>query len=147
MVNAEYAEAFSQVINILEHLEPNLAEKIPENVKNVLNENSLEKIDKKNQYTGNIGNMNISPKACSILAIIYLNCLCSPEEKEEYIKLLQKNDKIYHDMENDKVAFDDLFNKKVDEIESNKKESKEIILYKKENLFMKLLNKMKSIFK
>lgn len=147
MVNIEYAKAFSQVLYVLEHMDKSLVDKIPQNVINVLKENALESTNKMMEYSADIKDMNINSKARSILAILYLNCLCSPEEKEEYIKLLQKNDEIYKDLENDKVSFDNVFNKDVAEMNGVEKENIDIAIYKKENIFARLLSRIKKLLK
>lgn len=147
MVSVEYAEAFSQVLYVLDNMEPNLVSKVPQKVIRVLKENSLEGSNLKLEYTGDLKNMKLSSKACSVLAIIYLNCLCSSEEKAEYIKLLQKNDEIYQNMENNKVGFENIFDNETKCVTDNTQEITDMKVYKKENIFISLINKIKKFFR
>ena len=147
MISIEYAEAFSQVLYVIEHMDQTLIDKIPKKVIQVLRENALENEDNKLDSAKNLKDMELSPKACSVLAIIYLNCLCTSEEKSEYIKLLQKNDEIYQDMENEKIGFEDIFENKTEIIEDRNPEITDMIVHKKENIFVRLINKIKDFFK
>lgn len=147
MVNIEYAKAFSQVLYILENMDKSLVNKIPKKVIEVLKENTIEEADNKLEYTGDIKELNLDSKACAVLAIIYLNCLCSQEEKEEYMKVLQENDKLYQDIENNKLGFDDVFSNKSENEDNNVVQSTDMIEQKEENIFVKVINKIKKFFK
>jgi len=81
-----------------------------------------------------------------VLAIIYLNCLCTSEEKLEYIKLLQENDKIYQDIENNQIGHDNIFSKNDEKANDNKIQNTDMIIHKKQSMFVKLINKIKKFF-
>jgi len=146
MVSIEYAEAFSQVLYVLERMEYSLRGKIPENVVRVLKDNSLQDDNIKLDDTKKLKDMGLSTKACLVLAIIYLNCLCTSEEKLEYIKLLQENDKIYQDIENNQIGHDNIFSKNDEKANDNKIQNTDMIIHKKQSMFVKLINKIKKFF-
>jgi len=64
MVSIEYAEAFSQVLYVLERMEYSLRGKIPENVVRVLKDNSLQDDNIKLDDTKKLKDMGLSTKAC-----------------------------------------------------------------------------------
>lgn len=147
MISAEYAEAFSQVLYVLDRMENELRDKIPQNVIQVLKDNCIQDYDIKLDHTKRLKNMGLSSKACSVLAIIYLNCLCTPNEKVEYIKLLQENDKIYQKIENNQIGQDNIFSKNYEKTTCDEVQVTDMIVHKKDNIIVKLMKKIKQFFR
>ncbi len=85
----KYKKAFSEVYSIIDILEENLKNRIPNEIINMImfnmDENFIFKYDKKKT----IDKQNISNEAKSIIAFLYKKYICSEEEKgkwQEYDK-------------------------------------------------------------
>ena len=90
----------------------------------------------------------------NILATIYLNYWCNPEEKEEYKRTLEENEKKYYQEMQEKYNPDNLFKneikneKKIETQENNTVnniQNTETIEYK-ESFFKKIFNRIRELF-
>ena len=84
-INTTY-QAFSEVYDIINHMEYNLYNKIPKQFIEMLERTRDKNYKFKIDYSKNINNQNISKGAKGILALIYRDFICSKEKKQELIK-------------------------------------------------------------
>ena len=82
--------------------------------------------------------------------MLNLNYWCKDEnEKKELLKMYSENDKKIEAEMRERYNPDNLFKKKEKEEQNNevKQENTELIEYKKQNIFKKILNKIMKFFK
>ena len=82
--------------------------------------------------------------------MLNLNYWCKDEkEKEEMLKIYSENDKKIEAEMRERYNPDNLFKKKEKEEQNNevKQENTELIEYKEQNIFKKILNKIMKFFK
>lgn len=148
----EYAEAYAEVIDIIKHMDKTLVSKIPEKMINLLTENSSKEYKVELDYTKSLKEMNLKPKTSAVLTLIFINYLCDPEMKQDYINKLNENEKKYQEELNKKYSYENLFtseecvdaeNEKVSEIVSS---NTEMIEYKEKSIFNKIFEKIKQLF-
>ena len=150
-----YAEAYVEVLDIIKHMDKTLVSKIPQKMINLLTENSSKEYKVELDYTKSLKEMNLKPKTSAVLTLIFINYLCDPEKREEYINKLNENEKKYQEELNEKYSYDNLFNSKkgIDEENKTQKISKtissntEMIEYKEKNIIDKIFEKIKQLFK
>ena len=146
----ELSIAYAEVYEILSFMEQKYVDRIP------LKLLELFKEEKEKEYKPNINptipldEQNLQKKTLSILAMLNLNYWCEDEnEKKELIALYAENDKIKEEELREKYNPDNLFRKKEQIVEDNeiKQENTQLIEYKEQNIFKKILNKIMNFFK
>lgn len=140
--------AYAEVDEILNLLEDEYANKIPEKVRNFFKEEKMQDYQPEINVKIPLTEQNLKRETMVILAILNLNYWCESEgEKEEFRKELAENEKEGKELE-EKYNPDNLFNKKQNKAkEELMQESTELIVYKETNFVIKLLNKIKQLFK
>lgn len=142
MSTNEYSVAFSEVLDILQHSEIEVIEKIPLEIIKKIKEKSckdyVSKIDKDK-------NISISDKAEAILAVLYQDYLCDDDEIDEFNNQIIENEEHYQQELREKYNPDKIFKNAKQE---NKVASQELQMIEyKENPFKKLINRIKMFFK
>ncbi|MGN1271247.1 MAG: hypothetical protein ACI4UX_04695 [Clostridia bacterium] len=146
----ELSIAYAEVYEILSFMEQKYVDMIP------LKLLELFKEEKEKEYKPNINptipldEQNLQKKTLSILAMLNLNYWCEDEnEKKELIALYAENDKRKEEELREKYNPDNLFKKKEQIVEDNeiKQENTQLIEYKEQNIFKKILNKIMNFFK
>ena len=92
----------------------------------------------------------LQKKTLIILAMLNINYWCEDEnEKKELIKLYSENDKRKEEELRERYNPDNLFKKKGQIVEDNKinQEYTQLIEYKEQNIFKKILSKIMKLFK
>lgn len=141
----ENSIAFSEVLDVLQHSELEVIEKIPlEIIRKIKEKSSKEYISKPSDDI----DFNISEKAKSILAVIYQDYLCDDDvEAEEFRQRLIDNEIKYQEELRKKYSSNDIF-KKVETSKQNSNSSENVQMMEyKESIFKKVLNKIKMWFK
>ena len=78
--------------------------------------------------------------------MICFNYWCdTPDKKQQFINIINKNEKEYQDQLRIKYNYDDIFKKEIKE--DMPKEENNLIFYEEEKWYKKLFNKIKDIFK
>lgn len=133
-----YSELF-EIINLLDESEKNkMPTKIYENIKS---QKSKEYI---NQYNtlDDINENNIEEKTAILLTSLYLDYIANDEEKKEVEDVLKENEKQL----SEKYSTENMFKNRNKE-ENTQKINTMVTIKKKETVFTKILNKIKSLFK
>ena len=132
---------------ILENTDEEVLNKIPKNFLNFLKSIESDTYEFKYNRKKKLAEQNIKPKTRGLIALVYQDYICTEEEKKEYIQLC--NDYFFEE----EVRKNNLYNQKswnADE-ENNVKEeiskSELALVEYKENIFQKIINKLKDIFK
>ena len=97
-----------------------------------------------------LAEQNLQRKTLALLAMLNLNYWCKDEnEKQEMLKMYSENDKKIEAEMRERYNPDNLFKKreKVEQKDEAKEESTEIIEYKEQNIFKKILDRIMLFFK
>lgn len=142
MISVEYSEAIVEVLDILNHSEDTIIEKIPQKLINFWQKNKSKTYKPNLDHSKPINEMNLKDKTKSIIAMIYIKYLCD-DEKNTVKTILKDNEEKYQHELRKKYDIDNIFKNKVKE----KKIINEIIEYKPQNFIKKLFIKIKNLFK
>jgi len=87
---------------------------------------------------------NLREETISILAYLKLNCFCDNEEKKQFVKMLNENERKYQEELKEKYNPDTLFVNKVSKVETIEKsvamvEYKELFFIKIKNWFKRTI--------
>lgn len=146
MVNVEYANAYSEVLEILKFVSKEDYNKIPKSKIELFNINCNK--DYKFVYNPEktLDEQNVSKRAKAIIGLLFRDYWATERQREKIINK-QKNDRLI--LEEEKKSLYDVENLFKKRTNSNKEqiseEITEMVVYK-ENLITKFLNKIKKIF-
>ena len=146
MENDEFA--YAEVDEILNYIEDEYVEKIPQKIRDFFKEERNKEYKPIIDVNKSLEEQNLKRSTIVILAILNMNYWCeSEEEKKEIIQSWAENEEKAEAELREKYNPDNIFKKK----ESLQEETKEIITdliqYKEPNIFKKILNKIKELFK
>lgn len=144
MVNSVDNEIITntEILNILKKIDLEYIYKIPEEIIEYLNENSLKIKDEKYSGFDENGNIKVSKEAEEILIYLYLNYWADEDEKEKLIEKYKENEKQL----SDKYDVYKVFEQRKRNTEDGEK--KEVHLVEvKDNIFVNILNKIKMLLK
>ena len=147
MITNEFAEASAEINEILGYLPTEYVEKIPAKLREFFNKvkkaDYVSKIDPYKQ----LDEQELKPKTKTLLTVIYRNYWCNEEERAELDKILIENDKNYEEELRERYNPDNIFKKK--EIVEEKVETiqENLPMVVKQNLFSKIWNFIKGLFK
>ena len=137
-------KAYSEIYEILNLMEEEYVNKVPQKLRDLF------KMEKEDNFSVNINidkpleNQNLQKDTLTILAVLYINYWSeSDEEKQELIKLFRDVDKRNEEF----YSTDNLF-KKTGKMENlNDKTINGQLIVPKNNFFIKIINKIKKLFK
>lgn len=144
------SKAYTEVLLILSYMEQKYIDMIPKKLLELFNQ------EKDKDYQPNINpnislaEQNLQRKTLALLAMLNLNYWCKDEnEKQEMLKMYSENDKKTEEEMRERYNPDNLFKKreKVEQNDEAKEESTELIEYKEQNIFKKILNRIMKFFK
>ena len=151
----EYKEAFSEVNEIIKLMPDELVNKIPNEFRRMIEEESAK------EYTPNIQEpleqQALKDETIIVLGLIYRDFLCSPDEKirlqEKDARELQKIQELQEAIEEEmRIKFnpDIVFKREnqsvIEEIQPNE-ENTSMIVMQEDNWYKKIYNIIKSVFK
>ncbi len=140
--------AYAEIDEILNLLEDKYREKVPEKVRTFFKEEKM--VDYKPAIDVNIPliQQNLKRETIVLLAILNINYWCeNEEEKQVFLNELAKNEEEKKKLE-EKYNPDNLFKKRNNNIvDTQITENVQMIEYKPQNLFYKILNKIIIFFK
>ena len=138
--------AYAEVDAILELLEDEFVNRIPEKVRKFF------KDEKDKEYIpiirSDIGldEQDLKAETISILTLLQINYLCnSEEEKQEILNELQENDRLKEEELREKYNLDNIFKNKNNTYEN--KQNVALVEYKEQSIIKKILDKIRKIFK
>lgn len=136
-MEVSYAMVYKEVLEMIKRLPETEYNKIPKE-KIMFYENNC---DNSYNFIPRNDLSNVSQRANAIMISIYKNYFTTPTQQEKLKKLLDNNSQIVEEQKREKYNPDNLF-------KSNKQEeliieNTQMIEYKKTNLFIKLINKVK----
>lgn len=143
--------AYSEVYKILNLLDEEYKERVPDKVRAFFEEERLKDYEPAINADVPLTDQNLKRETIVLLAILNLNYWCdTPEEKQEILDELSNNEEEKQELI-EKYNPDNLFkNKQNDVIENeNKINTQEVSLveYKKQGIFKRILDKITKFFK
>lgn len=142
MVNLEYANAYSEVLEILKHISQEDYNKIPKEKIMFFKNNYNKEFNFTYDINKTLDEQNVSKKAKTIIAILFRDYWATDTQREK-IKAKEEYDRKIKEQE--KYNPDNIFKPKAT---NNNYESSDFpIEIKKENLIQKILNFIKNIFR
>ena len=142
----EYAHAYTEILEILKYFPKSEYKKIPKKVIQRYNDN----MDKNYDYVyfpeKQIEEQKLSKLTKILLANIYIDYIMSPNEKKEFMENEEKELKKAEEYKNEQYDVEKIFKKRRKRDNVVEEESL-MIVSKKDNLFLRILNKIKKIFK
>lgn len=148
-MNAEYSMAMSEVLCIINQSDDSYKSRIPQSFKKFIEENADATYLPKFDINMPIKNLNLRKETKGILALIYRSYICSEDERAEYDKLLKNNSNTIQKELTDKYNVYKIFDERKNSTKEQEFDNtpKNLVKYKKENIFMKIINKIKNIFR
>ena len=154
MVSLEFSEGISETLDILNHMDRMYIDKIPRKFIEFLEKNKSANYISNLDHSKKLNEMNLKEKTKDILATIYMNYWCTPQQKAEYSELLKENERKYQERLREKYNPDNIFKKNTqpqniiqDNVSKEDANSNVAMVEYKESIFRKIINKIKSIFK
>ena len=140
------SQSFSEVYDIINHLEKNLYDRIPQSFIDLIKQNLSNKYVSKIDYNKSINEQEISREARSILAIIYRDFICSNDKKEELQRRDQQELKVQESkIFNNEYVFKNKESKKI-VVEQSVEQKNLLVKVKKESILTKIINFIKKLF-
>lgn len=144
MVSFEYANAYSEVLEILRCIPKEDYDKIPKEKISLFETNSNKEYDFTYDMNKTLDEQNVSKKAKTIIAILFRDYWATDTQKEK-IKAKEKYDKQIKEQEiGKKYNNENIYNNNVKKERVDK--SNEIILYK-DSLIKRIINKILNLIK
>lgn len=138
-------KAYSEVDEFLSLLSEDERNKIPENVRKVFKQEKDTSYIKGINPNIEIKEQNLLEETLAIIAMLNLNYICKDEaEKERLKEIYANNEKKYQEILQLDFNADEVFGVKPDY--NIQKNDEQIVVTRKENLFQRMINKIKSLF-
>lgn len=142
--------AYSEVYEILNIIENEYVKRIPKKIINFLEEEREKNYNPIIEINRSLNEQNLKRETMVLLAILNYNYWCDSEEEKKTIEEeLIKNNRIKEEEEKrlkEKYNPDNIFKKHENE-KINNYENEKMIIYKKQNVFKKILIRIKNFFK
>lgn len=114
MVEHKYASAMREVLEYLKGISERDVAKISQKFLDFLNENAAKKLVNEFDYKKPLVELELSPEAKAIIAVICYNFWCDTEkQKEDFLRLLDTNQMKLQKELNEKYKIEDMFDNQV----------------------------------
>lgn len=130
MVSIEYRKSISEVLEILNHTRKEDVDKISPEFLDFLNNNALIEYEPHLDHSKRVKEMGLNDKTIAILSIIASKYWISTEDKENFEKQLNENERKYQEELHEKYNPDNIFNKKQENIVEPENSQTQLIEYK-----------------
>ena len=130
-IKPEQAFAYAEILEILDYMEEEYVNKIPQKLINVIKENASDTYERHLDANVPLEEQEISEKTTAILAMLMLNYWCeSPEQKQELTDMFNENERKYQEELQRKYDPNNIFNnnpKPVEELKATVEPVKETV--------------------
>ena len=148
MVDIKYSKAYSEVLEVLKYIPKEEYEKIPLDIIGLMEDNCLK--DYKVEYNPGmtLSEQNFLEETKYIIAIFFRDYWATDIQKNK-ILLKEQQDAYLENLEKEKKFNTDIFENKLKnvEIENKQKENNQLAIIEKDNIFKRIITKIKSYFK
>lgn len=147
MSEIEYSEAAVEVLDILNHTNKEDVQRIPQSFIKFLTDISSKNYKAKFNHEQPVNGFNLRKQTKELLGFIYITWWSDKEEHQKYKNIIHENN-IKKEKIKETYNVNDIFkNKKENKtIQNENVMEKNIVEYKKENIFKKFLNKILNFF-
>lgn len=149
----EYKEALSEVNIVLENTEDEIVKKIPNNFIKFIKENQDKNYKIELEYGKSLIEQNLKKETREILALIYRDYICTPEERKELIKQeqeekvrIEKEKEEKYNIDFNAIAENRRKNNIIEKLE-NTNNSMSLIEKEEEKWYKKIIYKILKFFK
>ena len=144
-------QAFSEVYDIIEHMEEKIKEKIPKRFINFIKENMDLNYKIKVDYSESLGNQNLLHETKVLLSLIYRDYICDEKNKERLMQLDDEEIKRQEGIlrEKYKIDFDKIKEQRETKVYNSKEEKmeeKSLVMIKEEKWYKKIIKKILELF-
>ena len=140
-------ESFSEVLDILNHMETKLYNKIPKSFINLIEQNKDLNYNVNIDYSKNINQQNLLKGTRIILSLIYRDYIVSSDKKKELLQRDIQEEKRIEEEKRVKYNLDKIFErKKRDIFETQSAQENTQMIKVEEKWYHKILNRIKEIF-
>ena len=144
VVDKNYAIAMSELLYFLKGFSDEEISKIPKELMNFLEENADKNYKCNFDYNANIEDLQLRDETYGLISMICYNYWCeTPEEKKQYLDLLNESEKEYQKHISEKYNLDKLFANKVSR--HDEKTQLAMVKYDKEKWYKKILMFLKRL--
>lgn len=134
--------SYNEIWDIINHMNSELYIKIPQKFLTFIKQNQVENYQVQIDYSKNINEQELQKDTRILLALIYRDYLCDSAEKESLLKKDQFKLEEIEQEKREKYNLDNSFIKNKQQ-ESFEKNSQQMIEYKQETVFQKILNRIR----
>lgn len=144
-ITEEQARAYTEVIEVLNHIEEEYIKKIPNDVYSYYYENRAIDYKVKLDMSKSFEEQQLSHKAKVILAMFFRDYWATEEQKEKIKRKDEYDLKMVEERKKELYSVDNLFKNRTKNL--LEEESVEIVVYKNEKWYTKFFNFFNRIFK
>ena len=139
---------FVEITEIFKYIEKDILEKIPQKVRDEIKNNCNPNYRFEYDPRKSLNEQNIKEETKDLLSALYLMYCCDETTKNEILKICKENEDSYNRELAEKYSYEKLFKnrKKATHIIEDDTIT-DLVVHKEENIFTKIINKIKSIFK
>lgn len=145
MITKEFSEACTEISEIFKYLDKNEVNKIPENVRKMIDNNKSKDFIPNIDPHKSIEKQILKPETKDLLVALYVEYWCPENEKEYINKLLRENYIKEQESLRKKYNPDDIFKQKNKEISTENNQA--MLIKYKESILKKIINKISKFFK
>lgn len=147
IVSENYANAFSEVLEILFCIPESAYKKVPNKLIKLLEQNHNPNHHFYYEADKTLDEQNVLIETKEIIALIYRDYWADNEKKHKILEKEKHELKIIEKERNEKYSYDNLFKKNITEISSQRlKNQKGELIVVKESFFSKIFKKIKEFF-
>ena len=146
-------QTYTEVNSFLKAISENDRNKIPQKLRKIFKEKSTSEFEKNYNLNEPLYRQGISRQALAVLAVLHINYWCKNEqEKNEVLSILKQNEQKNEEEKRKKYDVENIFKNRHTQVLDNNIETKstqkqtDMIVYK-ENIFTKIINKIKQLFR
>ena len=144
----ERMEAYTQIIEILKHMDKQYVEKVPLKLRNFFEANCSKEYDFNINLNISLKEQNLKAKTLNILAMLNINFWCETKEhRQELNSLYSENERKYQEELREKYNPDNIFRNKNILEESVQREELALVDVSSIPLHKKIFNKIKMFLK
>ena len=140
----DYKKRLTEVDEILNYLSEEELEKIPAEIRKAIRDNKDNEYEWEYDEEKTLKEQNLSRDTIAFLSYLNMEYLLNEEQKTLMKEIHKLNDRKVEEAKKKKYA-QNTFNNKLEKEEKVVEEKKELVEYK-ENIFIKMFKKLKSIF-
>ena len=145
--NINYIKAYTEVNCLLEYLPQSYIDKLPKKLIELIQNQSNEQYNINIDTNKSLLEQNFSKKAKDLIAVIKYNYWSTNEEKQQLQQIFYDNENKYQKELSEKYDLDNIFKKKESKMEMPQIENNVQMAVYKENIFIRIFNKLKNLIK